>query len=567
MKKLAIILLLLISSVSAQIVSHNASQIKPGVFGELFGGGNYIFPNRLSIGANVFDAILYINGTGTTLRVGNNTNTHLFVNSTSGYVGIGTKNPDSPLSVYAPASDGYVASFFNTLNQHTIIGIDSPAGKNSAIDFYNSGSFVGALYSTSNSLRLYQGSSDVVTITNGNVGIGTTNPVNKLHIAGLTDGQGITIDELDWTKKVRIFFREGGDSRYGGIVGYDAGPDILYLNTIQNGTERQGIAIKRDSGNVGIGTTTPTQKLHVEGNTYVSGNVGIGTTTPAVKLDVQGGWVRIGDVNSNAIQFETQSGFHRITFKELRFWDWDTGGDMVTFNNSNVGIGTTSPDSTLHIIGGVCIESSDNNCSQASGTLKATTIYEGSNTLSSKYVSRSDWTTHDNYPSPCPAEQFVTAIGDTLTCSAPSITFSGARVRNSVNWWGQNFYLSWNTEDFDTDNYHSTTTNTERLTIPQAGYYAFGAFVGHIPGTGGGGGHWSIVKNRAQTLTAQRIFADTSTGVNIWQELSGMAYFNQGDYIEVYFGHGYQLTVLASGSLYLSNAPNAVASFWIYRIK
>ena len=36
--------------------------------------------------------------------------------------------------------------------------------------------------------------------------------------------------------------------------------------------------------NVGIGTTTPLQKLHVEGTTFLNGNVGIGTSTPFAQL-------------------------------------------------------------------------------------------------------------------------------------------------------------------------------------------------------------------------------------------------------------------------------------------
>ncbi|MCU7548174.1 tail fiber domain-containing protein [Chitinophagaceae bacterium LB-8] len=40
------------------------------------------------------------------------------------------------------------------------------------------------------------------------------------------------------------------------------------------------------SGNVGIATTAPAQKLHVAGNTYITGNVGIGTNTLNYKLNV-----------------------------------------------------------------------------------------------------------------------------------------------------------------------------------------------------------------------------------------------------------------------------------------
>ncbi|NDW08859.1 hypothetical protein D0T56_04205 [Dysgonomonas sp. 520] len=47
--------------------------------------------------------------------------------------------------------------------------------------------------------------------------------------------------------------------------------------------------IVNSQGNVGIGTNSPSQKLHVAGNSYTSGYVGIGNSSPAYKLDIRTG--------------------------------------------------------------------------------------------------------------------------------------------------------------------------------------------------------------------------------------------------------------------------------------
>jgi hypothetical protein len=59
-------------------------------------------------------------------------------------------------------------------------------------------------------------------------------------------------------------------------------------NSYLNVWNKTNTSIFNTLGNVGIGTTNPTQTLTVFGNSYFNGNVGIGTTNPRCRLDVIG---------------------------------------------------------------------------------------------------------------------------------------------------------------------------------------------------------------------------------------------------------------------------------------
>jgi|GEM_PF-2904869 len=292
-------------------------------------------------------------------------NTGLFINTSTYFisdVGIGTTAPTAKLDVRGVLSVGPAGAWAS----EDFIGLE-PGGTFSKIIF--------------NNLRFYEGGyGDVVTINDGNVGIGTTSPLASLDVAGNARISGDIY--ISGSNRWRIHSPDDGRTTLyiapGGSTGWNWGAQTLFDN---NGNVYF-------SGNVGIGTTNPTVKLDVKGNLYVDpnslggastislavgdtdtglnsagdgaldlysnnvntmsvrpGNVGIGTTNPVVRLDVRGA-LSVSSADPRAsedfIALQPVGTFGYISFKNLRFYEGGYG-DVVTINDGNVGIGTITP--------------------------------------------------------------------------------------------------------------------------------------------------------------------------------------------------------------------------------
>src|SRR4030095_4570541 len=107
---------------------------------------------------------------------------------------------------------------------------------------------------------------------NGNVGIGTSPPVASLEVARGTGSAGTAM--FRGTTYASHFNFSTTEDTY--IRGGKAGANVL-INDLAG------------LGNVGVGTAVPLQKLHVEGNSYISGNEGVGISAPQNKVDIQTG--------------------------------------------------------------------------------------------------------------------------------------------------------------------------------------------------------------------------------------------------------------------------------------
>ena len=161
----------------------------------------------------------------------------------------------------------------------------------------------------------------------------------------------------------------GHDDNGAGNIHIDAGntggTDHIYLNYYSGdgvyfGNGATGlVGAWKASGNVGIGTSAPTQKLHVIGNSLLAGTVYLGATDTALFRDAANRiatddnfYVRAASPNTYLYSTNTYLGGGSGDTTRLRGnnFVWNQG---IIEGNGEVGIGTTSPSEKLDVVGNV----------------------------------------------------------------------------------------------------------------------------------------------------------------------------------------------------------------------
>jgi hypothetical protein len=286
----------------------NAANISSGQFGANTGGGNYSFP---------------------------------------GNVGIGTTAPAYKLDI---AGALRLQPSSAPIGANGVIYYDSTANK---FKCFENGAWVDCISAGGGGFWAASGA-NIYNTNTGNVGIGTTAPGYKLDIVGALRLQPSSapigangVIYYDATANKFKCFENGAWKDCIGAGGIGGSGTTNYLAK-WTGSTTLGNSIIYDNGtNVGIGTTTPSERLEINGNLlinppggttgYIIGKNQTSSATSSIVLYEAGTGNMILQTNysSAAIKFRTAGANDRV----------------IIDSSGKVGIGTTAPQTYLDVIG------------------------------------------------------------------------------------------------------------------------------------------------------------------------------------------------------------------------
>ena len=284
-----------------------------------------------------------------------------------GNVGIGMTTPESRLHLNQNSANGQIVNqlIIDGQSQSTLVD-----GSGQVISFKANidrwwGAVGGYTANSKEGIGLFAGVSTTLNSVPGlylnsdqKVGIGTTQPQEKLHLYDPTSAHA-TIETASANHAARVYFRgkretTGTSIHHIGTTGvgnYDLefqADENLRLAT--NSVVRMSVS---GNGKVGIGTTTPNEKLEVIGNLRVQGISGQSHAQLQFFRATGHQFMTIGqaDLNASNSTFD----FHHHNGNDFRFLV--NSAELLRIDNSGaVGIGTSTPGAKLEVAGNALIQ-------------------------------------------------------------------------------------------------------------------------------------------------------------------------------------------------------------------
>jgi hypothetical protein len=199
----------------------------------------------------------------------------------------------------------------------------------------------------------------------GRLGVGTSHASSRLEVQGGVKARQGTPGSFGSDNNGFSFSGFSGD--YTGM--YSLVDD--QLNFYTGFSEKVRIT---SNGDVGIGTTSPTTKLYVNGGFVATSNAGIGTSSPACRLHIVGGsdsslagggYIQTGNTLGENLSIDSNEMMARNNGAPSALFFNHDGGNVIIADAGagNLGIGTANPAQKLHVIGNICATGSIGACS------------------------------------------------------------------------------------------------------------------------------------------------------------------------------------------------------------
>jgi hypothetical protein len=280
-------------------------------------------------------------------------NGHENIFPSSGFVGIGTKAPSVPLQVVTGSITGLRVDGMADGAWASIVLNAQGANSAPSLEYYREGGYKARTYVNElDSWKLELGMAEVITALygSGNVGVGVGNPLERLDVAGavrLGTTASSNAGTIRWTgsdfegydgASWKSFTSGGG----GGLPSGSSGQTLRHDGSSWVASDN----IYNDGTNVGIGTTNPQFKLHVNGLARFD------LPTGQVNMSTPGGWPGIIAYSPSGLRRD-------IVYDNESMWlaasnssaapPADKG--LVLENGGNIGIGTYDPAEKLHVVG------------------------------------------------------------------------------------------------------------------------------------------------------------------------------------------------------------------------
>lgn len=358
-----------LSNLTANSVNNSLFTIKlDGSIGFNTTDGNGHFSGNVGVGTTVPGSELEVKGRINATRLNISDDAYiggtLFIDASTGYVSINDATPDDLFDVQG---DAYI--------QRLGVGTTDQTAAMSTIHFSSPG---GGLNTAINGSRIYlvQNSDNNEVITGQHIKINSSGWSNNNNYGQIIQaikgarGTGSTLGLIVTAKKYGNSDATIEHSLYGISVG-----------TTQEGTNpiinSYGIKINDFTGLAtnaySLYTESPTGtittnnfNIYAQGTShnYFGGNVGIGTTSPANKLDIVGSGLQriqvksdtaaaivLNDTGGEQFQIDSTGSPGRLN---IRYSLSSTIG-MVMDANGNIGLGTITPGNTLDVVGTLCV--------------------------------------------------------------------------------------------------------------------------------------------------------------------------------------------------------------------